>query len=128
MSPTWSGNQAVPSCECTADVSICLQVSLSFYEKRKKQSGWAIIGGAQEERLYWEQWYAPWPSMHARPYLQQHFTGCGRTSCFGRDSVNTAPAALRIMWQWFSTPYRTSGLHMEASAAVPERECYGPFG
>ena len=25
------------------------QVSLSFYEKRKKQSGWAIIGGAQEE-------------------------------------------------------------------------------
>ncbi|KAK9826858.1 hypothetical protein WJX81_000664 [Elliptochloris bilobata] len=32
------------------------QVSLSFYEKRKKQSGWAIIGGAQEERLYWEQW------------------------------------------------------------------------
>jgi len=33
-------------------------VSLSFYEKRKKQSGWAIIGGAQEERLYWEQWCA----------------------------------------------------------------------
>ena len=35
------------------------QVSLSFYEKRKKQSGWAIIGGAQDERLYWEQWSAP---------------------------------------------------------------------
>lgn len=33
-------------------------MSLSFYEKRKKQSGWAIIGGAQEERLYWEQWCA----------------------------------------------------------------------
>ena len=41
------------------------QVSLSFYEKRKKQSGWAIIGGALEERLYWEQWCAPLISVTA---------------------------------------------------------------
>ncbi|EIE19548.1 DUF1649-domain-containing protein [Coccomyxa subellipsoidea C-169] len=33
------------------------QVSLAFFEKRKTQR-WSLIGGKQEERLYWEQWHA----------------------------------------------------------------------
>ena len=32
-----------------------LQVVLAFFEKRKTQR-WSLIGGKQEERLYWEQW------------------------------------------------------------------------
>ena len=31
------------------------QVVLSFYESRRKQP-WALGFGAQEERLFWEQW------------------------------------------------------------------------
>ena len=30
------------------------QVSLLFYESRRKQANW--LGIPQEERLYWEQW------------------------------------------------------------------------
>ena len=33
------------------------QVVLSFYEARRKQP-WALGFGAQEERLFWEQWCA----------------------------------------------------------------------
>ena len=31
------------------------QVILAFFEKRKTQR-WSLIGGKQEERLFWEQW------------------------------------------------------------------------
>ena len=41
-----------------SDLSHTLQVVLAFFEKRKTQR-WSLIGGKQEERLYWEQWYAP---------------------------------------------------------------------
>ena len=34
-----------------------VQVVLAFFEKRKTQR-WSLIGGKQEERLYWEQWCA----------------------------------------------------------------------
>ena len=33
------------------------QVVLAFFEKRKTQR-WSLIGGKQEERLFWEQWWA----------------------------------------------------------------------
>jgi hypothetical protein len=33
-------------------------VVLSFYESRRKQP-WALGFGAQEERLFWEQWCGP---------------------------------------------------------------------
>lgn len=36
-------------------VARCVQVVLAFFEKRKTQR-WSLIGGKQEERLYWEQW------------------------------------------------------------------------
>ena len=41
----------------TALLSPCWasQVILAFFEKRKTQR-WSLIGGKQEERLYWEQW------------------------------------------------------------------------
>lgn len=32
------------------------QLKLSFYEKRRRQSGWFML--QQDERLYWEQWCA----------------------------------------------------------------------
>lgn len=44
-----------------------LQVCLQFYEKRQKTGGWF---GRQEERLYWEQWYA---TMFALPSICQTF-------------------------------------------------------
>ena len=34
---------------------VCLQVVLSFYEKRVRQQ-WGLAFGKQEERLFWEQW------------------------------------------------------------------------
>jgi Autophagy-related protein 101 len=34
---------------------LCLQVVLSFYEKRVRQQ-WGLAFGKQEERLFWEQW------------------------------------------------------------------------
>lgn len=36
------------------------QLVLSFYEARKQP--WVLGFGSQEERLFWEQWWAPGPS------------------------------------------------------------------
>ena len=41
-----------------SECEFALQVVLAFFEKRKTQR-WSLIGGKQEERLYWEQWYMP---------------------------------------------------------------------
>ena len=45
---------------------VALQVVLSFYESRRKQP-WALGFGAQEERLFWEQWYSPTPVLDPSP-------------------------------------------------------------
>jgi Autophagy-related protein 101 len=42
---------------CNDMWSLCLQVVLSFYEKRVRQQ-WGLAFGKQEERLFWEQWCA----------------------------------------------------------------------
>ena len=42
---------------CKFTSVLLMQVSLAFFEKRKTQR-WSLIGGKQEERLYWEQWSA----------------------------------------------------------------------
>jgi len=60
--PDWScpGRSSVlhggkPYHAAQEDLSSPWQVVLSFYEARRKQP-WALGFGAQEERLFWEQW------------------------------------------------------------------------
>ena len=48
----------VPSWASDKSLVPTLQVVLAFFEKRKTQR-WSLIGGKQEERLYWEQWCVP---------------------------------------------------------------------
>lgn len=83
------------------------QVSLSFYEKRKKQSGWAIIGGAQEERLYWEQWCAP---ADFQP------PSCAPASCRSARPMPTrlAEAEVRLLlWRTPAVPVTSFGASMQ---------------
>ena len=65
-----------------------VQVVLAFFEKRKTQR-WSLIGGKQEERLYWEQWCAHRPpcpgaaAVMAKPVLPafvKHFNVLVTTS------------------------------------------------
>lgn len=44
------------------------QVSLQFYEKRRKQGSWF---GKQEERLYWEQWVIELAIVESQVSLQE---------------------------------------------------------
>ena len=45
---------ACRSLDAPASSHADLQVSLLFYEKRRKAASW--FGKQAEERLYWEQW------------------------------------------------------------------------
>lgn len=63
-----------------------LQVVLAFFEKRKTQR-WSLIGGKQEERLYWEQWSVVSQFASAPCFISMHVeiaSACSPMLCYAK--------------------------------------------
>ena len=91
------------------------QVVLAFFEKRKTQR-WSLIGGKQEERLFWEQWWACSLPLHVLQLSCIVHCSLG-VSCSRRFTRGLSSAYCIIQSEGLR-PARLSRLHMRGGFQV----------